>query len=60
MKGIVIYHQAFQVAFVPTCTDSAGDCLGYSTDETLKSPEVLLGADETSIGVTPAICNEYI
>lgn len=52
MKGIVVYHQAFQVASVPTCTDSVGDCLGYSTDKTLKWPKVLLGANETSTGFT--------
>lgn len=48
MKRIVIYHQTFQIPSMPTYTNAVGDCLGYSTEETLKSLEVLLRSKETS------------
>lgn len=53
MKGIVIYHQNFQRGSGPTYTNSVGDSLGCSTEETLKRlEEVLLGSTETSTHIT--------
>lgn len=52
MKGLVIYHQTSQIASVPTYTNAVGDCLGYSTEETLKSLEVLLCSKKISAHIT--------